>query len=305
MLEVHNIQVLSWTLNALDISWEIRPTYEDTADYDFYVLRSESAAGPFQVLNSKAPIVPPTAFLFRDGQQPVYSKIRQFRYRIRVVQRGTGDAVEFGSRTRDERSRGDQAIGSVGVEALPDKVLLAINRRFEMLLEKKVGRRVLLLSRMTFGRHCACYDVELRKILLPDCRTCFGVGFTGGYYSPIAIYAKISPVPRGVRRTPELGEVHPSQSMLELGRFPPVKTGDLLVERENRRWHVGQVTTTEKRRAASRQVAAISELEKAKIEYQVPVSFPAGYDFVPTLGLRPRMDPTAQTSDSAILQSGG
>ena len=300
MIEVTRIQAIPSTPYAIDLSWEVRPTFDPLEDYSFTVLRSESVGGPFTRISG--PIVFPAAFLFRDNQVNAFSKIRAYRYRIRVTG-PTGDTLEFGSRTREERARTGE-IGSVGIEAEPDRIVLAMNRRFELLLRAKVGRPVMVLSRMTFGQYCENYDAELQKHLRADCRQCWGTNFAGGYYSPVLAWLRVNPKPKGIRRT-EIGEVHPAVSVAELGRFPPLKPGDLLVERENVRWHVGTVQTTEKRRAASRQIAQISQLEAGRVELQIPVAFPQGHIFVPEPALRPRMDLTSLTGARRIIESGG
>ena len=93
MLEVVNIQVSTLDLNYSHLTWELRVTGEDPLDWDFYILRSGSIGGPYDVVTG--PIRQDT-YDFLDGDLSHQARaLRPYFYRIRAVRRSTGETKDF------------------------------------------------------------------------------------------------------------------------------------------------------------------------------------------------------------------
>ena len=119
---ITSLQVRSFDLDHLDLSWEIPAVDEIIGDYDFYVLRSiDGAAGPWETL--AGPFV--NTYLFRDPGVNLLHKWREYFYRIRVVNRATGD---------------EQLSQPENLAAPPDLIATEIRRQETLLFKEFAGR---------------------------------------------------------------------------------------------------------------------------------------------------------------------
>ena len=66
MLKVANIKVRSFSIEYLDLTWEIENTTEDIQEYSFYVERSEAEAGPWKTI--AGPLI--DKYFLRDNDTP-------------------------------------------------------------------------------------------------------------------------------------------------------------------------------------------------------------------------------------------
>lgn len=263
MLKVTKITARSFNLNHLDIFWEVDQVkagqsadlrQHEIFDYQFYVLRSEAAAGPFDVVGG--PFRDPI-YSFRDNRISLRSLWRAYYYKIRVVHAPTGDIAEFGPVSNDDPE--------------PDRITRAVRYEEDVLFREFIGRKCWIFPVRTFGPRCNCWDPvgqrKTRSAHLP----CFGTGWLGGYLYPVECYVQIDPNPKDAKLS-QLMESQGSVTRARLGTFPPVSPRDILVESENRRWRVGSVQTTERLRAPLRQDLTLVEIPKGEIEYSIPVN---------------------------------
>lgn len=262
MIEVTSIQVRSFDLDHLDISWALANTSEEISQFRFYVLRSlDGPAGPFREF--AGPMW--NTFLFRDGDVHLLHKWRAYYYKIKVVDLATGNEAEF---------------GPAYLEAEPDRITLEIQRRNELLLQEYAGRKVLLYPAMTFGQRCGhCWDVNSRGNYLgrqqtQNCATCFDTTFAGGYATPIVCHVQIDPRPKAVQRT-DTSERARGDTSARVSAFPPMKPKDMLIEAENVRWQVERVSFTKKLRAVVHQELLLHEIPRGDIRFKVPVNLDA------------------------------
>lgn len=264
MIKVTKLTVRSFNLDHLDIFWEISPvaapqsadTPHEIFDYDFYVLRSEAAMGPYEQIAGPFR----DQYSLRDIQVSLLHKWRQYYYKIRVVHRTTAQEETFGP--------------SSSLEPEPDLIAAEIIRQEDMLFREFAGRRCTLFPSRTFGPACSCYDVVTKRVTRSGCRSCFGTGWLGGFMSPVEVFVQIDPFPKTSQRS-SLQERQPSDTAGRMISFPPVAPGDILVESENRRWRVISVTPTQRLRATVRQELQIHEIPKGDIEYALPVKVDA------------------------------
>lgn len=255
MIELINITVQSLDLDYLDLQWEIKPTSDNILKYHIEVQRSEASYGPFQTI--AGPFI--DRYQFRDNITPRRHEWRLFHYQLLVTDSETNEQKIFGSVTSLPRPPLD------GLEMI----------RLETLLFREyVGRPCLHLPVRTFGQECKnCFDKITGRRTIGNCMNCYGTGFLQGYHNPTVVYAQIDPFPKGQQNA----GVTVQQQGMSTGRtaaFPYFKPRDLLIEAENRRWRVTQVSTTERLRAPIRQELQLTKITIGDIEYGIPIVWP-------------------------------
>ena len=261
MLEVTKLWNRTFDLDRVDLFWEIATVAPPKSDadthevlnYEFFILRAgDSPMGPYTQV--AGPIV--DGYRFRDVRVQQLHKWRQYFYKLRVVDRRTGEAKEFGP-----TPSGDDG---------PDLIAVEIQRLEDKLFREFTGRKCFLFTARTFGPRCSCFDVVQNKITRSNHRPCFGTGWLGGYMSPAAVWVQIDPNPKNTAAT-SLQEIQQSDSLARMISFPPVSPKDILVEASNRRWRVISVRQTERLRSAVRQELQIHEIPRGDVEYELPV----------------------------------
>ena len=143
MIHITTLKVRSYDLDHLDLFWEIPVSDEIIEDYNFFILRSiDGAGGPYRQISG--PFF--NTFLFRDPDVHLLHKWREYFYRIKVVNRSTGD---------EEQST------PARLEAEPDLIAMEIRRRETLLFQEFAGRKALLYPQLTFGQRCRhCWTPE-------------------------------------------------------------------------------------------------------------------------------------------------
>lgn len=254
MIEVTRMVVRSFNLDHLDIFWEIAPVPgQEILAYDFYVLRSESAMGPWDVLGGPFQDV----YRFRDVQANLLHKYRNLFYKVRVVHVPTGETKEFGPTAHNLPE--------------PDLIAADIIRQEDLLFREFTGRRCWLFPVRTFGPHCVCYDPYTGRRSKNNCPSCFGTGWLGGFLSPIECWVQIEPNVKALQTTALQSQI-PSDTVGTMISFPPVKPKDILIESENKRWKVDHVRETQRLRSTVRQMLGLHEIPRGDIEYALPVN---------------------------------
>ncbi len=255
-ITVRNIRVRSLAIDFQEVVWEIENTSQDVLDYTFQVLRSEAPAGPFE------PISPAMEdrFLFVDNRLRVKNKWRQWHYIIRVTHKASGEFKDFGpaSQTAD-----------------PDLIATEIRKHFNLLMREFTGRRCWVFPARTFGQRCSCFDTRLKKRIRSGCRLCYDTSFVRGYHTPIEAFIQFDPSPKANQQT-NLGEVQQQNTTARMGYFPPLKPKDLVIEPENRRWRVTQVSSTQRLRVIVHQEVQLHEVPKSDVEYLIDFDLGTG-----------------------------
>lgn len=261
MIEVTKIWARSFDLDRVDLFWEIAnvPAPRSDADqheihnYQFFILRAgDSPMGPYDQIGG--PIV--DGYRFRDVRVQLLHKWRQYFYKVRVVDRRTGESKEFGP--------------TPSGDAAPDLIAMEITRQEDILFREYVGRKCFLFTARTFGPRCSCFDPIQNKVTRSNHRPCYGTGWLGGFMSPTAVYVQIDPNPKNTSQS-ALQEVQQSDTVGRMISFPPVNPKDILVESTNRRWRVISVRQTERLRATVRQELQLHEIPRGDVEYELPV----------------------------------
>jgi len=253
-VEFKNLRVRSFSLDHLQLWWEIEDTVLDPQDYDWYVERSESPAGPFDQITGPFS----DRYYFIDHQVNLKHRYRQIFYRLRSVRRADIADISYSS--------------PASLSAEPDLYVLEMRRLFEAVLREHNGRMVWIFPRKTFGQYCtACFDEVLKKKTRSRCETCFDTNYIGGYLDPIEAWVQIDPAPKADQPL-GTGQTQQKNTTARLSAFPPCKPGDLLVEAENVRHEIVSVGSTQKGRSVVHQQLTLHEIVVGDIEFMLPIN---------------------------------
>lgn len=261
MIEVTKLVVRSFTLDYLDIFWEISPVAgpsvesapHEIYDYDFYILRSEAAMGPYDQVGGPFR----DTYSFRDARVSLLHKWRTLYYKIRIIHRPSGETFET------------QPTNSSDPE--PDLIAAEVNRLEDVLFREFVGRRCWLFPVRTFGPRCTCYDRVLGRKTRANHATCFGTGWLGGFLHPVETFIQFDPSNKQSSLN-SLQEQQPGNTTARMISFPPVSPRDIIVESENRRWRVVTVASTQRLRSVLHQELTLHEIPRGDVEFDLPIN---------------------------------
>lgn len=251
MLQVSRLYARSFDLDHMDVMWEIADFSGDIYQFNFFVERSESAAGPWETLAGPFQ----DQYYFRDISPALLHKWRTLFYRLRIVDRQTNEEATFGPTAQ---------------QGEPDLIALEIQRQEDVLFREHVGRRCWLFPVRTFGAKCICFDRVTGRRTRSNCLTCYDTGYLGGFFSPIECFIQVDPNPNSPTQTPR-GEQQNNNTSARLISFPPVKPKDILVEAENKRWRVETVTPTQRLRSVVHQELVLHEVPRDDIVFRLPI----------------------------------
>lgn len=246
--------VRSFSLDWFEVMWEIENTTLDPFDFDWYIERSESPGGPWD------PLAGPfqDRYRFIDDRVNQLHRWRHIYYRLRSVQK---------SDTSNEVASDAFTLG-----AEPDLIAQEIQMLERTVWREFNGRLCYLFPRRTFGQYCPhCMDVgkggTYRK-LRSGCPTCFDTKYARGYMNPLEIFIQFDPSPQTSQQL-GTGETQQSNTTARFSNFPLVKPDDMIVEVENRRWRVVQVSSTERLRSKVHHELTLHELVKGDVEFAI------------------------------------
>lgn len=233
--------LLAWSVSSVDQARTVGMT--------FSVDRSGSPSGPWQELttNHTDPFYEDTM----TGEANLISTRRDLWYRIRASLAG-GDVMEsLATNAANLEVQDYEYVQSVGLTptagdhhenptnlfegrtALQKRLTLVgrvVRRNAAVNLRQFVGVPLVLLKRRTFGERCSvCYNPRTQSSRSAKCADCYGTTFAGGYWTPILIYARITPVPQQTALQ-ESGLTTINKAQVELVSFPPLTQDDVLVE---------------------------------------------------------------------------
>lgn len=249
-IDVENLRVRSLDVDFHEISWELGSTTEDIFDYTFQLFRSEGPEGPYEALTPEME----DQYLFVDRTIRHGHSYREYYYRARVRHKASNETQDFGPAYHS------------GAE--PDLWAQEVRKHINLLMREFAGRRCWVFPVRTFGQRCECWDPILQKRTKSNCLTCFDTGFVRGYMTPIEAWTQIDPNPKAEQNT-SVGPIQQEVTTARSGYWPPLKPRDLIIEGENKRWRVSQVTHTQKSRAVLHQELQIFQLPKSDIEYKL------------------------------------
>lgn len=278
--------VRSFSLDFLEVTWEIEDTDLDARDFECYMLRSESAMGPWDTIAGPFE----DKYRFVDNRVNLLHKWRQYHYRIKSVRKADHNDVAESD--------------PVCLMAEPDLIAAEIQMRERLVWTEYAGRKVFIFPVRTFGQRCPnCFDgpdkgkgftSQRRR---SKCLTCYDTGFARGYLSPIEIFMQIDPRDQSIQPLP-VGETQQTDTSARLPNFPQVKPRDIIIEAENKRWRIVKVKPTERLRSVVHQELLMHEIMPGDIEFQLPVNLADLRDFEPSAGRNFTMPTTLESFES-------
>lgn len=271
-LEFKNLLVRSFSLDFLEVTWEIEDTTLDVHDFQLELYRSESPMGPWDRIAGPFE----DRYRFVDNRVNLLDRWRQIYYRLSSTQKSDStNVVESEAFT---------------FHAEPDLIASEIQRLERLVWEEFAGRRCYIFPVRTFGQRCPhCYDGPEKgkghtsQRRRSHCLTCYGTSFVRGYLNPIEIFMQIDPSAKSNQALP-LAERQQVDTTARLPNFPLVKPKDIIIETENRRWRVVRVTPTERLRSVVHQELVLHEIAKGDVEFQLPIGVDDLKDLEPSPG---------------------
>lgn len=271
-LEFKNLLVRSFSLDFLEVTWEIENTTLDVHDFQLEIFRSESPMGPWDRLGEPFE----DRYRFVDNRVNLLDRWRQIYYKIVSTEKAdTTNAVSSAAAT---------------FHAEPDLIANEIQRLERLVWEEYAGRRCYIFPVRTFGQRCPhCFDGPEKgkghtsQRRRSQCLTCYGTTFARGYLNPIEIFMQIDPSPKANQTLP-LSERQQVDTAARLPNFPLIKPKDIIVETENRRWRVVRATPTERLRSVVHQELVLHEIARGDIEFQLPINVDSLKDLEPSPG---------------------
>lgn len=252
MIKVIAFKVRSLDVDFLELSWKITDTTDDVLDYDMQILRSESAAGPWDAITGPFQ----DRYRFFDRLTNQFHNWRAFFYKLVVTHRVTGQTEEY---------------GPIQQQAEADLITMELRRHFNILFREFSGRRCWIIPARTFGQRCtACWDKVLNKKTRSGCGGCFDTGFARGYLSPIEVFAQVESGSPDVAAPNAPGKN--SARIVDVGNAKP---RDILIEGENNRWRIEAVNDTEHGRAPILIDLSLQKIPPSDIEYRIPLNLDA------------------------------
>ena len=139
---------------------------------------------------------------------------------------------------------------------------------------KKYGATIRVLKiRSQEGTQCTCFDEVLFRSTDDNCTLCNGTGILegGGYYPAIEVKAAINTRPKEQDVTP-FGVWQQNDALMDILNYPVLAPDDLIVDPQNNRYKVRQISTYDKGLTLISQRCVISLQEKENPVYQVDVT---------------------------------
>jgi len=280
-LAIFDLKVRSLDVDRKEITWKISDFQGDVYDFDIQVLRSESPEGPFETIGP----VFTDRYIFVDQRVPIGNKYRTLWYKIRLTHRKSGTSREYGPASQT---------------AEPSLDAQYIRRNEMTAFIHVIGRQCWLFKKRTFGPRCSsCWDPVTKKRTRANCLECFDTGFLRGYLDPISVWVQIDPAGKAKQnQAQQISQI--SNTSARLSFYPSVAPGDILVEAENRRWRVTQVSQSERLRAPIKQELLLYEIEDTDIEFKMPINLDRALeDIQPS---PPRMFTNPMNLDATTLE---
>ena len=254
MITIKNLYIKSYSLDYLDVYWEMEPVYDDILNYEFIVQKSNNQFGPFHSISTG--IINNSHF--RDLSVRGSVSKNSIYYRLIIKNRVSGVENIY-----PEEGNG------IRLEAKLDLTALEIARINFLKLKELAGRRIWILPVKVFGQHCKCYDPVMRRKVRSNCVTCYDTGWVGGYDSPVETYGLIIQ-PDDILTKTNFGDVQIKNGYVNLPNYPIVEDGFIIVDPDNNRWKImSPVKRVKKYGAVVRQEAPVQLITKDDICYSI------------------------------------
>jgi hypothetical protein len=265
-LSVEITRLLPLFPRGVFLQWDlINPT--EVGTYTFSVYRSGGAEGPWTTLKLNgvniynfSDVLPTVATVGVEDPNQL-SLTRGIFYKV-VATPPSGPAAQVEVVSIVEpRLDGPQRL-------LKRKIL----RDESVTFRKLNGVEIAVCKRMHWGPRCPkCWDQATKTVTRGNCTTCFGTGFSPGYFTPILTLGRRGTLPAAKQIAPQgVSDYRPTQ--VTILDAPKVEPDDVLVFlKDNRRFVVKSVIQTELKTVGVHQKFEVSELARSSVEYRIAV----------------------------------
>jgi hypothetical protein len=245
--------------NTLTLRWSIAPTAYPLEDIRFVVFRSNGPKGPWEEVG----VAEEGAFTFTDFDVRSVGVHRNYYYIVRaasVSQKGFRDSKPF------------------VLEHDPDHIALELVRKKNVFLRVNGGISLGVLIKKTWGSKCSrCYNTQKQLPSDPDCPSCYGTGFSGGFMNPAYIPGLMNP-PRKVITDAGI-EFDPQAIYSETANTPIISVKDVVVDRKmNIRYTVENVAQSARRMHLVSQILTLLRIDENSILYTIDIPEPPHAD---------------------------
>ena len=189
MLTLESLDITSYDVNKLTLTWAYEDTPEALSGYNLSVYRSEnpgvSGLLGFDLVESG---IAATTYVYEDyGVSGIFDPLRTWFYKIKFTE--LSSLTESVQPVTPAYRKGTTA----------DLAALEIVRRKNIALDRYSGRDFFVIKKRTYGTHCpTCWDSTLQRITIDNCPDCYGTGWTDGYFKAIYLKGMLSIAKKGV-----------------------------------------------------------------------------------------------------------
>lgn len=260
MLILSSLEVSVPDGQSLYLSWDFQPDTDLISDYEINIYRSESPVDDISQYDLIASGLSANLYSYHDTSVSQLLDLgRPWFYKLGIYETTVTGIISY---------QPDPAVYLK--DEVPDRVFREIVRRKNINLQNPrfSGRDFQVIKRRTWGTHCnACWDESLQRSTDSNCLVCYGTGWINGYYDPISVRGMKNPSPK-LNQINMFGEWKPSDSLLYMLGYPPLKPRDIIVDDNNHLWTVVQVRTIERRGYIVEQNAQIASLAQDELLYK-------------------------------------
>jgi hypothetical protein len=145
-------------------------------------------------------------------------------------------------------------------------------------LKKFNGTRVAILKRKLWGEYCPkCFDKKTKEVVRSGCKTCWGTGFVGGYWTPMLSYARRAPGNASTAITPDQRSETSDVKIWTID-VPGLDVDDIFVFLEdNRRFRIDTTAQPEIQLTPTGQMFNAQEFNRDHIIYNLKVDTDTAY----------------------------
>lgn len=259
VFRVEVTRVVSLFPRRVFVQWILRRPTAATG-YVFDVYRSGSSAGDWNLVASALT----DTYYYVDDVFPAPSERteadlmalrRTLHYKVVVSHTtdGSAETIKVLEGGLDRRRKGQ---------------LQKLRRDASVALRKGQGTEFAVFKRKWWGEACTC-RAKTGQSTRSHCMYCFGTGILGGYWAPVYGFAKRTTAPVSVR-TDSSGKRETRYINVIMLDVPEVQADDVLVfMRDNKRFLVKEVVTTELQTVTVHQELLVSELARSAVEYDL------------------------------------
>lgn len=257
--------------DVLNVRWSIMPTDYNLGDIAFEIFRSNGPKGPWELVGTVEGI-----YRFTDFGVLSPGNARTYYYIVRAASKskvGFRDSAAF------------------ILEHDPDDIALELVRKKNLYLQVKSGIAAGVLLKKTWGARCArCFSTEKQLATDPDCISCYGTGFSGGFMNPCYIPILWNP-PIKVLLSAGV-QLSPRSTYAECANAPVLSPDDVLVDRTlNQRYRIDKVTQSTRRGHLISQIVTLDPIDDHSIVYTIEIPPPPHMDEQRSFDLRGADDP--------------